>query len=223
MANRRTKYKRKYLHALAHPVAPKTLVQSLLRLGKTRLTKKNSQATAGDTCVPALVPARTSSNVSSHSSPTRLPSSPCKYLASQPKSNPWGSGAVVHGPMVNIQAEDRLDQPIQPFGGLRLMAGTMSRLTYEVELGGRINECIRTVFEENPTMVTDVLAHIGRENCTAIDESIIAKVKPKLKQLLLAACPTFQSTPATETTVMDAELLDLWRSAAKDPDTEPPK
>ena len=103
------------------------------------------------------------------------------------------------------------------------MAGTMSRLTYEVELGGRINECIRAVFDENPTMITEVLAHIGRENCTAIDETIIAKIKPKLKQLLTAACPTFQPTAATEKTVMDAELLDLWRAAAKDPDTEPPK
>ena len=145
---------------------------------------------------------------------------PPVYLASQPKVNQWYSGAVVAGPTVH---DDTPADPniIQPLGGLRNLAGTMSRLTYEVALGSRINTAFGKLFDENPSMVEDILSHVGRQDCTALKPELTAAAASCLRGVLQDALPSFKFSPGSESVPVNVELLDWWRTAAKDPDTEP--
>ena len=102
------------------------------------------------------------------------------------------------------------------------MASTMGRLGYSNGIGGRIFVAIKKVFDSNPSMIADTLSHIGRESCTTIDPTIVQKIKPELTKVLEEICPKHVATACTEETVIDTDLLDLWRTASKDPDTEPP-
>jgi hypothetical protein len=99
----------------------------------------------------------------------------------------------------------------------------MERLSYSMEIGDKVRRAIDAVFDENPKMVDEVLAHIGRKDCTAIDAAIIKLVKPCIRNVLLKECPTYQPPRPTECCVADAELLDLWQRASKDPDSEAPQ
>jgi hypothetical protein len=150
------------------------------------------------------------------------------YLASQPKVNVWNAGATVHAPLVNAangtqsftREEDCLPAHLQPFGGLRLLAPTMKRLTYSMQLGAKIQHEIHGVFAKHPTMISDVLAHIGREDCTSIDAHLVDRIKPCIRRILEQELPTYKPPKPTECCVADAVLLDHWQQAAKDPDTE---
>ena len=103
-----------------------------------------------------------------------------------------------------------------------MMATTMKRLTYSTQLGGVIFVKIKSYFDGHPSMIADILSHVGRESCTEIDPAIVNLVKPAIVKILEEVCPAHVATAGTEDTVIDTDLLDLWRTASKDPDTEPP-
>ena len=101
------------------------------------------------------------------------------------------------------------------------MAPTMKRLSYMMTLGGEVHGSIRQIFENNPSFEDDIMGHVGLENCTALNADITTKIKEAIRSVLLQRCPNFSFSAGSEHTIVDTELLDLWRQAAKDPDPEP--
>jgi hypothetical protein len=97
----------------------------------------------------------------------------------------------------------------------------MARLSYEVELGSRINTAFMKLFDDNPTMVEEVLSHVGSVDCTALSDELTARAAVCLKTVLTESCPNFTFVPGTESVPVNVELLDHWRTASKDPDPEP--
>ena len=142
-----------------------------------------------------------------------------QYLASQPKVNVWTARAIVAGPAVH--SEDVPSNTVQPLGGLRNLSATMSRLWYEAALGSRMSLAFEAMFDRCPAMVEEVLAHVGRLNCTKLDSHLVKAAEECMRSVLEAELPNFVSDPGTESVPVNVPLLDLWRTAAKDPDGEP--
>ena len=229
LKKRKSKTRKRERHALEHvletsapvPKRPTTHRKSAPGVHDNRMASTDIRASqCGEPSFPAKQPS---------SSQDSLPPQPSyQYLASMPKVNVWNSGSTVSAPMVNVateapafsRPEDCCPTHLQPFGGLRLLEPTMKRLTYTMDLGTKIRKAMHGVFDEHPTLTSDVLAHIGRPDCTAIDAHLVNLVKPYISQILYQEFPSYKPPPPTECCVVDAHMLDHWQKAAKDPDTE---
>ena len=143
-----------------------------------------------------------------------------QYLASMPKSNVWHSKALVFGPCVHHDRKPTSSE-VQPLGGLRLLGPVMARLSYEGQVGARIHVAIKSLFEENPSMVEDIIAHVGRSDCTSLQPGLKTAVRERIRKTLNDIMTPNPFVPGTEETPVDVELLEHWRDAAKDPDSEP--
>ena len=97
----------------------------------------------------------------------------------------------------------------------------MSRLSFEVALGSRIYLAFDAMLNDKPTMIEDILAHVGQQGCTSLSPELTDAAAKCLESVLQDALPSFVFTEGTETVPVNVRLLDWWRTAAKDPDPEP--
>jgi hypothetical protein len=72
-------------------------------------------------------------------------------------------------------------------------------------------------------LVESILAHVGREDCTALSDDLSTAFHESITATLLEITPPPAPVQATETCPIDTDLLAHWCHASKDPDTEPLK
>jgi hypothetical protein len=235
LANRCTRYKRKYLQPVAQGVRIIKYRSPMVRTSTRTAPLKSSESKVSflKKQLRSVRQLHKTNQLLQRVVDTNKPASQCgrpsssakpgtAYLASAPKQSKWFANSVVLGPCV-FDDQRKNSTVIQPIGGLKLLGPVMSRLSFENQLGSRIHGALLAMFNHHPEMIEDILSHIGRTDCTSLSGDIKNHASKCIKEILNQELPNFHSEPGTQTSLVDVGLLDHWRTAAKDPDTEPVK
>ena len=122
-----------------------------------------------------------------------------------------------------------LRRAVLPLGGLRQLAGTMSRLPLVREAGSLVYMAIRAAMTLTtrpplllPTHLDTALMTIGNSNCTSVGVETATITADHLRRALSSRAPSFSPTKslADVYTPVDIDLLELWRTVSLDPDDE---
>ena len=136
--------------------------------------------------------------------------------------SPWQAGATVALPGSHHAWPDEQPTPdIQPIGGLRQLKKTMSRLPQVGSVGTQIYLDLQTMFQQDDQLVEQVLAHVGRADCTALAPDLSERFRSSIAATLSRITPPPPAVASTEDCPVDTELLSHWCEAAKEPDMEP--
>ena len=57
------------------------------------------------------------------------------------------------------------------------------RLSYEVALGSQMSSAFEAMFDRSPQIVDEILAHVGRVDCTKLNAKIKSKSEERAKNL----------------------------------------
>ena len=82
---------------------------------------------------------------------------------------------------------------------------------------------LNALLDDNAKMEDRILSHIGREDCTKLDEDINVMVADTIRIVLSNSMPSYVPHERKEQTPVDVDLLGHWQAAAKDPGDEPPR
>ena len=118
----------------------------------------------------------------------------------------------------NPATNDRVEEDRLAIGGLRDATASLKRLPSVVAFGAKLGDSLMQLLEDNASWVSQTCSCIGSESAKPPPEAVVA-----VREIIAAACgsqinkPVFNSTCTTN---IRASLLESWRKAAGDPDTE---
>ena len=178
---------------------------------------------------PSLPPPPLSSS-SAASTVETIVSQPLKPFQKRARWNTWSqySGHFLRPPLQELHWSERLESQesknartaVQPIGGLRQLASTMSRLPIVREAGSLLFIALRSTLRSSATLQS-VLSTIGLKDCTSVGAEVAQAAAQAIRSALGPRVPNFSPTRSLSDvcTPVDVDLLELWRTASMDPDT----